>query len=77
MEEKVEAQFTPEQVFEMYENRIQEQTAIIFALVNKFGGEVAIKPEDFQTEDKLDSVFAENREDDSLVLRLGKEPVSE
>lgn len=72
MTEEPAAEITPEQLFEMYENRIQEQTAILFALVNKMGGNVVIDSKDFESEQGYDTILADNLEENKLRLHLGK-----
>ena len=71
MTKEATPEVTPEQLFEMYESRIQEQTAILFALVNKLGGEVIIDSGDFENENGYDTILADNLENDRLKLSLG------
>jgi hypothetical protein len=59
----------PDELFGMYEQRIREQTSIIFTLVGKLGGSVLLSQEDFQAYPEYNTVDA-REQDGHLVLEL-------
>ena len=69
MEEQVPT-IDPEQLMAMYEQRIQDQTGIIFALVGKLGGKVTLSQEDLLAYPEFNTVAAEADEEMGLVLEL-------
>lgn len=60
----------PEELFSLYEQRVQEQTALIFALVGKFGGKVTLTQEDLNNYDQFNTVNAQDGDDNTLTLEL-------
>jgi len=71
--EETENEVTFEQVLQMYEQRLQEQTAIIFALVAKAGGEVILTPEDLNARPEFNTVAAEDADGGGVMLKLSHE----
>jgi hypothetical protein len=69
MEEQVPT-ITPEELMAMYDQRIQDQTGIIFALVGKLGGKVTLSQEDLLAYPEFNTVAAEADEAEGLVLEL-------
>jgi hypothetical protein len=69
MEEQVPT-IDPEELMAMYEQRIQDQTGIIFALVGKLGGKVTLSQEDLLAYPEFNTVAAETDEEQNLVLEL-------
>jgi predicted transcriptional regulator len=69
MEENVPT-VDPEELVSMYEQRMQEQTAIMFALIGKLGGSVVLTKEDLTSFGEFNTVHASNVEDDGLKLEL-------
>ena len=69
MEEQVPT-IDPEELVAMYEQRIQDQTGIIFALVGKLGGKVTLSQEDLLAYPEYNTVAAEANEEEGLVLEL-------
>ena len=65
-----ENQITIEQALQMYEQRIQEQTAIIFALVAKMGDEVTLTKDDLLAKPEFNTVAADDAENGGIILRL-------
>ena len=72
-EEVPELGITPEQALQAYEQRLQEQTAIIFGLVAKMGGKVVLTETDFEAGEKFNTILANNNENDDVVLELAFE----
>jgi len=73
MDEEV-PNIAPEDLFDLYEQRLREQTSIIFTLVAKLGGSVELSQEDFQKYPEYNTVDAREK-DGSLVLELKHEEV--
>lgn len=73
MTEEAKQEVTFEQVLQMYEQRLQEQTAIIFALVAKSGGEVTLTPDDLNARPEFNTVAAEDAEGGGVTLKLSHE----
>ena len=73
VEEMAEQVVTPEQALQAYEQRLQEQTAIIFGLIAKMGGEAVLTEEDFSAGGEFNTVLANNDENDNVVLKLAFE----
>jgi len=72
--EEMQEQFvTPEQALRMYEQRLQEQTAIIFGLIAKMGGKVTLTASDFENGGEFNTVLANNNESGSVILELAFE----
>ena len=69
MEESIPA-LSVEQVIELYNQKIQEQTAIIFALVGKFGGEVCLTKEDLVAFPQFNTIDAKDNDGDGFTLKL-------
>lgn len=69
MEEQVPT-IDPEELMAMYEQRIQDQTGIIFALVGKLGGKVTLSQEDLLAYPEFNTVAAEADEEQGLILEL-------
>lgn len=69
MEENVPT-IEPEQLLALYEQRVQEQTALLFALVGKFGGKVVLTQDDLNNYDQFNTVNANDGEDNTLILEL-------
>jgi len=59
-----------EQIIELYNQRIQEQTAIIFVLVGKFGGEVTLTKEDLVAFPQFNTIDAQDDNNGGLFLKL-------
>jgi predicted transcriptional regulator len=72
MEEQVPT-FEPEELLKMYEHRLQEQTAVIFALVAKMGGTAVITREDLESYSDFNTVTANAGKDEELILQLAYE----
>jgi len=64
---------TPEQALQAYEQRLQEQTAIIFGLVAKMGGKAVLTEADFEASEQFNTILANNNENDDVVLELAFE----
>ena len=73
MTEEAQQEVTFEQVLQMYEQRLQEQSAIIFALVAKNGGEATLTPEDLNAKPEFNTVAAEDAEGGGITLKLSYE----
>ena len=72
--EEMQEQFvTPEQALRMYEQRLQEQTAIIFGLIAKMGGKVTLTASDFENGGEFNTVLANNNESGEVILELAFE----
>ena len=69
MEENVPT-INPEDLMSFYEQRLQEQTGIIFALVGKLGGKVTLTQEDLTAYPEFNTVNAKVEDDNALVLEL-------
>lgn len=61
-----------EKVIKEYEVRLEHQSALIFALVAKSGGEVVLTTEDLNLFPEHKNIVA-TAEDDKIVLKLSKE----
>lgn len=61
-----------EQIIELYNAKLQEQTAIIFALVGKFGGKVSLSQEDLVAFPEFNTIDAKDGKDGALLLQLIK-----
>jgi apolipoprotein N-acyltransferase len=72
-EEIPERVITPEQALQAYEQRLQEQTAIIFGLVAKMGGKAVLTEADFEASEQFNTILANNNENDDVVLELAFE----
>jgi hypothetical protein len=72
-EEIPERVITPEQALQAYEQRLQEQTAIIFGLVAKMGGKAVLTEADFEAGEQFNTILANNNENDDVVLELAFE----
>ena len=72
MEEQVPT-IDPEELMAMYEQRIQDQTGIIFALVGKLGGKVTLSQADLLAYPQFNTVAAEADGEEGLVLELKTE----
>jgi len=59
-----------EQIIELYNQKIQEQTAIIFALVGKFGGEITLTKEDLVAFPQFNTIDAKDDSNGGLFLKL-------
>lgn len=59
-----------EDIIRSYEQRLAEQTNIIFAIVAQQGGSITIKQEDFDRMDDKNTVSANLNEDGSLKIEL-------
>lgn len=68
-----ENQVTIEQALQMYEQRIQEQTSLIFALVAKFGGKVVLSKEDLVAMPEYNTVAANDADGEGIELVLSYE----
>jgi len=68
--EETQPQMTFEDVLGMYEQRLQEQTAIIFALVAKSGGEVTLTQEDLLLNPEFNTVDASDADNGGVTLKL-------
>jgi hypothetical protein len=73
MTEETQPEVTFEQALGMYEQRLQEQTAIIFSLVAKMGGEVTLTPEDLIASPEFNTVAADDAEGGGITLKLSHE----
>ena len=69
MEEQV-PEINIEELFGMYEQRIQEQSTVIFALVGKMGGKATLTKEDFQAYPQFNTISAKLDDDESLIMEL-------
>ena len=69
MEENV-PEVSPEDLMALYEQRLQEQTGILFALVGKLGGSVRLTQDDLTAFPEFNTVNAKVEEDNVLVLEL-------
>lgn len=76
MEEQQQQEVTFEQVLQAYEQRLQEQTGIIFALVAKAGGEVTLNKEDLLAKPEFNTVVANDAEGGGITLALSYEEVT-
>ena len=74
--EKDENGLSTEDLIALYDQRVQDQSAIIFALVGKFGGEVTLTEEDLEVYSEFNTVSASGNEDQSLTLKLTHEDKS-
>jgi hypothetical protein len=72
MEENVTS-IDPEDLMALYEQRLQEQTGILFALVGKLGGEVRLTQEDLVAFPEFNTVDARVEDENVLVLKLVSE----
>jgi hypothetical protein len=72
MEENVPT-IDPEELVALYEQRLQEQTGIMFALVGKLGGKVKLTQEDLTAYPEFNTVNATVEGDNVLVLELTAE----
>jgi apolipoprotein N-acyltransferase len=75
-EEMQEQVVTPEQALRMYEQKLQEQTAIIFGLIAKMGGKVTkvtLTASDFENGGEFNTVLANNNESGDVILELAFE----
>jgi hypothetical protein len=72
MEENVTS-IEPEDLMALYEQRLQEQTGILFALVGKLGGEVRLTQEDLVAFPEFNTVDARVEDENVLVLKLVSE----
>lgn len=76
MTEEAQQEVTFEQVLQMYEQRLQEQTAIMFALVAKMGGEITLTKDDLLASPEFNTVTADSSKDgEGLVLKLAHQEV--
>lgn len=73
MEEQQQKEVTFEEVLQAYEQRLQEQTGIIFALVAKAGGEVTLTKEDLLAKPEFNTVAANDAEGGGITLSLSHE----
>ena len=73
VEEMTEQVITPEQALQAYEQRTQEQTAIIFGLLAKMGGKATLTQSDFEAGEEFNTVLANNDEDGNVILELAFE----
>jgi hypothetical protein len=73
---KDENGLSTEDLIALYDQRVQDQSAIIFALVGKFGGEVTLTEEDLEVYSEFNTVSASGNEDQSLTLKLTHEDKS-
>lgn len=73
MTEQPQEEITFEQALKMYEQRLQEQTAIIFSLVAKFGDEVTLTKEDLLAKPEFNTVSADDAENGGITLKLAYE----
>jgi hypothetical protein len=64
-----------EDAIKMYEQRLQDQTAIIFGLLAKLGGAATLTAKDFLNSEHYNTVLASNNEDGDVFLRIAKEDV--
>jgi hypothetical protein len=76
-QENEKNEVTAEEVIKMYEGRLREQTAIIFGLVAKFGGEVTLTAQDFKESQQYNTVLASSNEKDELTLKIAQEEAPE
>jgi len=72
-EETQQQEVTFEQVMQMYEQRLQEQTSIIFSLVGKLGGEVTLTKDDLLANPEFNTVAADDAEGGGITLKLSFE----
>jgi|AntRauMFilla1563_2_1112583.scaffolds.fasta_scaffold00341_9 hypothetical protein len=68
---------TVEDLVEMYEQRLHDQTAIIFGLLSKMGGEAKLTALDFDSDSAYNTVTATNNIDGDVVLKITHEEVTE
>jgi hypothetical protein len=73
MMEENTPKIVPEDVVAFYEQRLQEQTGILFALVGKFGGKVRLTQEDLTAFPEFNTVNARVEDENVLVLELEAE----
>jgi hypothetical protein len=62
-----------EDIVELYEQRQQEQTAIIFGLLSQMGGEATLTQQDFENSSEYNTVLANNNENGDVVLKISYE----
>lgn len=65
-----ENQVTIEEALGMYEQRLQEQTSLIFALVAKFGGRVVLTKDDLVAMPEYNTVTANDADGEGVELVL-------
>jgi hypothetical protein len=74
MEENTEqTTLSIEDMVELYEQRQQEQTAIIFGLLSQMGGEATLTQQDFENSSEYNTVLANNNENGDVVLKISYE----
>jgi hypothetical protein len=74
MEENLEQPtLSVEDMMELFEQRQQEQTAIIFGLLSKMGGEATLTQKDFEKSAEYNTVLANNDENGDIVLKISYE----
>jgi hypothetical protein len=61
-----------EKIIELYNAKLQEQAAVIFALVGKFGGQVSLSQEDLAAFPEFNTIDAKDGKDGALILQLIK-----
>jgi hypothetical protein len=69
MEENI-PEINPEDLMALYEQRLQEQTGIMFALVGKLGGKVRLTQDDLTAFPEFNTVNARVEDENVLVLEL-------
>jgi len=62
-----------EDIVELYEQRQQEQTAVIFGLLSQMGGEATLTQQDFENSSEYNTVLANNNENGDVVLKISYE----
>jgi hypothetical protein len=62
-----------EELVAMYDRQQQEQTAIIFGLLSKMGGEATLTQKDFEKSSEYNTVLANNNENGDVVLKISYE----
>ena len=62
-----------EDMIELYDQRMQEQTAIIFGLISQMGGEATLTQKDFEQSSEYNTVLANNNENGDLILKISYE----
>lgn len=70
MTEQTENTMDFNQVLGMYEQRLQEQTAIIFAMVGKAGGEILLTQEDLVANPEFNTVAAKDADGGGVIFSL-------
>jgi hypothetical protein len=63
-------QVTIEEAINLYEQKIQEQTTLIFGLVAKLGGKVVLTQSDFDEVQEYNTVLAESTPSGDVELRV-------